>query len=155
MKQLHGKCISCDRPLNVVRQEHKLGELPMHASSIATTSRPHGPGWEALSNRTRGCGEAEVAPKLRCGLAFIGRATLLQEGTQQCGDHRWLLCRRGVSPPSRKHPDEDLIKAARPATCRSLNTRISSGPERSSCAYGERSLNSTRAYDAICALVPI
>lgn len=68
MKQLHGKCISCDRPLNVVRQEHKLGELPMHDNSIATRSRPHGPGWEAEANRALGCGDVDVANKLRCGV---------------------------------------------------------------------------------------
>lgn len=68
VKQLHGKCISCDRPLNVVRPEHKLGELPMHDNSIATTSRPHGPGWEAFSNRAlaAGCGEVDITNKTRC-----------------------------------------------------------------------------------------
>lgn len=68
MKQLHAKCISCDRPLNVVR--HKLGDLPMQDSTATSRARPYGPGWEALPNRAVGCGETEVASKLRCGRPF-------------------------------------------------------------------------------------
>ena len=70
MKQLHAKCISCDRPLNVVR--HKLGDLPLQDTATPSRARPHGPGWEALPNRAAGCGETEVALKLRCGRSVTG-----------------------------------------------------------------------------------
>ena len=54
-----------------------------------------------------------------------------------------------MSPPARKKPDDDLIQASRPATCRPLDRRGSmaqSKPERSASTFGERSPSSSRAY---------
>lgn len=66
VKQLHGKCISCDRPLNVQRQ-NRLGDLPSIMDAFSThKSRPKGPGWESAPNRALGNGDAETAAELRC-----------------------------------------------------------------------------------------
>lgn len=67
MKGLRAKCISCDRPLNIVR-ENKLGELPTGspAPSLANHHGPRGPGWETAPKRALTQGDYEGFAELTC-----------------------------------------------------------------------------------------
>ena len=68
VKQVHGKCISCDRPLKIVR-DNRLAPGPptMDAFGPGAPGSANAPGWEAGSKRALGNGAMETYWELMCG----------------------------------------------------------------------------------------
>jgi hypothetical protein len=60
VKQVHGKCISCDRPLNIIR-DSRLGSLSISIDAFGPGwPGPRGPGWETGPKRALGNRDMEA-----------------------------------------------------------------------------------------------
>ena len=75
MKNVRGKCISCDRPLNIVR-DTQLGKLFDSAFGAGPMDRS-GPGWDTGSLRALGNGDLAAFEELRYA-ASIALAPVMQ-----------------------------------------------------------------------------
>lgn len=99
VKQLHGKCISCDRSLNVQRQS-RLGDLPASMDAfVMHKSRPRGPGWESAPNRATGNGDFEGAAELRYSILYSTASVSVIVGCYSDFPYKYVLQETGKISP--------------------------------------------------------